>query len=277
MKRYILILSIFFLGNSITSSAQTDSSSSQVKFKLGGFYTSHLHYYGRTDSLRSSGFFPLAELWFNKNIYINAAPVFINNSLTSFEYAGSVLTAGYQFNHNNKSSGHFYLVKPVYKDNSQLVQSALKAQFSSNLTWLNKFANITGGADIRLSDHFDYGMSAGLDHIFRFQLPAGSVIVVDPTAYVNAGTRQFSRTYYKKSSFLLFPGVEQIVTEEAREFKVLSYEFSVPVIFAKGKFQVIAIPSYVIPMNLVVVEGRPDLSERGEKLFYGTFGAKYIF
>lgn len=253
--------------SAIATYAQSDSADKKTQFRLGLYYNSHLNYYGRTDSLRSSGVFPLAELVFGSGIYINAAPVFVNNAVSRFEYAGTVATAGYRFNKKNKFAGNIYVVKPIYKDNSELVQSALKAQLSSQFTWLNKVINLTGGADLKLSDNLDYGATAGIDHIFRFEPGGGVVLVIDPSAYINAGTQRFSKTYYKKSSFLFFPGVEQEVTESVNQFKVLSYEFSMPVIIAKGKFQFLANPAYVLPQNLVV-------TERGENMFYITIGAK---
>ena len=258
----------------VCSRAQSDSAKNRAQFKFGVYYNSHLNYYGRTDSLHSSGVFPLAELWFGKGFYINAAPVFVNNKVSSFEYAGTVATAGYRFNKNDKFGGNIFFVKPIYPDNSQLVQSALKAQFSSNFTLMNKFINITAGADLKLSDNLDYGATAGLDHIFRFEPGKNFVLVLDPSVYINGGTQQFSKTYYKKNSFLLFPGVEQQVTESVNRFSILSYEVSMPIVLAKGKFQLIANPAYVIPQNLVVVEGRPDLSENGQNMFYITLGAK---
>ena len=116
--------------------AQSDSAQ-KTEFKVGIYYNTNLNYYGRTDSLRSSGFFPLAELWFNKNFYINAAPIFVNNSVTSFDYAGTVATAGFRFG-DSKFAGHIYFVKPFYESSSQLVQSALKAQAASSFTWFFK-------------------------------------------------------------------------------------------------------------------------------------------
>lgn len=255
--------------------AQTDSVKNKAVVKIGLFYNSNLNYYGRTDSLRSSGVFPLAEIWFTKNFYINAAPVFVNNAASSFQYAGTVATAGYRFD-DTKWSGNFYFVKPFYQNNSQLVQSALKAQFAAAMTAKNSIVNITVGGDIKLSDKMDFGAMAGVDHIFRAELPGNVVLVFDPSATVNAGTQQFTNTYYKKSSFLFLPGPEQQVTENVKKFSVLSYEMSMPVILAKGKFQVLVIPSYVMPQNLVAVPGRPDLSERGKDMFYVTAGMKVI-
>lgn len=280
MKKNIFTFILFVvLFVSLDAEAQPDST--QIKntpeFKLGVYYNSSLNYYGRTDSLKSSGFFPVAELWFTKNIYITAAPIFITNNTVGFEYAGSVATAGLRFGKENKNAGNFYLVKPLYKDNSQLVQSALKAQAVLTYTWLNKIINLTIGTDVKISDKLDYGATAGLDHIFRIQLPHQSVLVINPSAYLNAGTQQFTKTSYKQSGFLLFPGTQQQVTEEVSNFNILSYEFSVPIVFAKRRLQLIASPAYVLPKNLITVANRPDISERGKNMIYATLGAKIIF
>lgn len=279
MKRHFLLgftTTALFL--SLVAKAQSDSTgkADKTEFKFGVYYNTGLNYYGRTDSLRSSGFFPLAEVWFNKSFYINAAPVFVINNVTPFDYAGTIATAGYRFTTENKFAGNIYFVKPFYKDNSQLVQSALKAQAAATFTWFDKAVNFTGGGDMKISDKVDFGVTGGLDHIFRMQPGDGSVLVIDPSAYLNAGTQQFTKTYYKQSSFLLFPGVEQTVSQKVSNFNILSYEFSMPVIFSTGKFQGIFIPAYVIPENLVTVANRPDLSERGRKMFYATIGVKVI-
>lgn len=257
--------------------AQTDTAKNKVQVKIGVFYNSNLNYYGRTDSLRSSGFFPLAELWVTRNFYINAAPVFVHNKSQRFQYAGTVATAGYQFNDKKKWAGNFYFVKPFYQSNSQLVQSALKAQFSGTLTSKNKIINITGGGDVKFSDKIDFGVIGSIDHIFRIDLPGKAVLVLDPSATVNAGTQQFTNTYYKRNSFLFLPGTNQEVSENVNKFSMLSYEFSMPVVLAKGKFQVLFFPAYVIPENLIKVENRPDLSERGKNLFYATLGTRVVF
>jgi hypothetical protein len=258
--------------------SQTTDEKVKTEFKISANYNTGLNYYGRVDSLRSSGFFPLAELWFNESFYINAAPVFVNNSVESFQYAGMTTSAGYLFNSKNKWLGNIYVVKPFYLESTDLVQSALKAQTGMTFTWLNKIINVTGGGDIKFSDKTDYGITGGLDHIIRYQLNDKTVLVIDPSAFINAGTQQFTRSYLKRANgFLVFPGSEQVVTESAQKFNILSYEFSVPMIMAINKFQLLFTPAYVIPQNLLTVEGRPDLSEKGEKMFYATFGAKMSF
>src|ERR1043165_8219663 len=123
-KIFFQYLLIIFLCPAISINAQQESGKEDnSSCKLGIFYNSHLNYYGRTDSLRSSGIFPLAELWFNKNFYLNGAPVFINNAASTFEYAGSVITLGYMAkSKDEKTLSHIYITTPIYKKSSGLVQ-----------------------------------------------------------------------------------------------------------------------------------------------------------
>ena len=272
------VLLLLMTGYLLNGQSQSADQKAKAEFKISANYNTNLNYYGRVDSLRSSGFFPLAEFWLHESFYINAAPVFVNNPSTSFQYAGTIASAGYQFNSKNKWLGNIYVLKPFYKETSKLVQAALKAQTGMTLTCMNKAINITAGADAKFSDKTDFGATGGLDHIFRSQLNEKSVLVIDPSFYINAGTQQFSKSYIKKTNgFLLFPGSEQMVTASAQKFNILSYELSVPVIFASGKLQLLFTPSYVIPQNLISVAGRPDLSERGKKMFYATIAIKKSF
>ncbi len=263
---------------SFFAGAQTDTAAGPGKasFRAGVFYNSHLNYYGRTDSLRSSGVFPVAELWLGQHLYWSGAPVFTFTGNTPLNYAGTVLTMGYLFR-DNKWAGHCYIVKPVYRENSGLVQSALQWQATASFSRLTGWINFSAGADIKYSDKPDWGLSAGLDHLFRFEPARNKVLVLDPMVTAHAGTQQFTRTSYRKSGFLLFPGIEQEITEKVSRFTILSYEFSMPVVLALGSFQLLANPAYVIPQNLVSVTGRPDLSERGNPLFYVTTGLKMSF
>lgn len=262
---------------SLPGQAQEDSAATKAQFKLSVNYNSNLNYYGRTDSLKSTGFFPMAEIWFGPKFYINAAPVFVNNKIQSFEYAGTVATAGFQ-SLTDKWLTNLYVLKPFYKENSQLVQSALKAQAGITVSSLNKIANISLGGDIKLSDKTDFGATAGLDHIIRIENNDGSAFVMDPSLYAYAGTQNFTNTYYKKKAGLpFFPGTPEQVTETIQQFSILAYEASIPLIYVKGQWMVLATPSYILPQNLITVPGRPDLSERGENMFYVTLGLKRSF
>lgn len=278
MKRLHNIGIIFCLLLSQFASAQSDTTEKQtLKFKIGINYNSGLNYYGRTDSLKSTGVFPLAEVWLSKDVYINAAPVFVNNAVQSMEYAGTVTSLGY-LHTTDKWITNLYVLKPFYKESSELVQSALKAQTGASFSRLTKVINFTFGGDMKFSDKVDFGATAGLDHLIRKEIKNGSVLVIDPSVYAYAGTQNFTNTYFKKRpGNILFPGTTEQINESVTKFNVLAYEFSVPVVYAKGKWMGLFTPSYILPQNLVTVAGRPDLSERGENMFYATLGLKYTF
>ena len=250
-----------------------DSAKQKTQFKLSVNYNSHLNYYGRTDSLRSSGIFPMAEVWFTPDVYINAAPVFVNNKLSQFDYAGTVATIGYQ-HVSAKSITSVYFLKPFYTQQSQLVQAALKAQTGFTVTWLNKLIDLTAGADAKFSDKTDFGLSGGIDHLVKKQFADNAVLVIDPSAFIYAGTQQFTNTYLKHNNFLLLPGTPQQLSESVNHFNVLSYEFSVPVVFAKSKLQLLLTPSYVIPQNLIEGENNNGAAETGRKMLYATAAVK---
>lgn len=278
MKRIqITILSISLLFFQF-SFAQGDSSQKQKpKFKIGINYNSGLNYFGRTDSLKSSAIFPSAELWFTKDVYVSASPVFVKNAVQSFEYAGTVTSLGY-LHTTDKWISNLYILKPFYKQSSELVQSALKAQTGLSFSRLTKILNVTLGGDLKYSDKIDFGATAGIDHLVRKQLKDNSVLVIDPSFYAYAGTQNFTGTYYKKKSgFLFFPGSSEQVNESVTKFNVLAYEFSIPVVYAKGKWMALLTPSYILPQNLATIANRPDLSEKGQNMLYATIGVKYTF
>src|SRR6185436_17687954 len=154
--RHIGIVLLFILTVCLANGQADTTEKTKTGFKISANYNTGLNYYGRIDSLHSSGFFPLAELWFNEKFYINAAPVFVNNSAAAFQYAGTVAAAGYQFNSDNKVLGNIYVIKPFYQESAELVQSALKAQAGMTVTLLNKVLNVTGGGDVKFSDKTDY-------------------------------------------------------------------------------------------------------------------------
>jgi hypothetical protein len=103
-------------------------------------------------------------------------------------------------------------------------------------------------------------------------------LVIDPSFTVYAGTQNFTNSYYqKKPGFLILPGTSQQVTNDVQHFNILAYEFSVPFICTKDRWQVLITPAYILPQNLIAVQGRPDLSEKGQNMFYGTIGLKRTF
>jgi hypothetical protein len=270
------IPALIILLSTVAQAQQKDEETSTIDFKLSANYNTNLNYFGRTDSLQSSGFFPMAELWVNNNFYINAAPIFVNNKMQSFVYEGTIATLGFQ-HVSEKLITHAFFMKPLYTEETKLVQSALKAQTGLNLTALNKILNVTLGADLKFSDKTDLGAMFGVDHLILFPEKNDLRLIIDPGFYAYAGTQNFTRTYQEQKRGLFLLPTNNQVTENEQNFNLLAFEFAVPIILTKNKFEFSATPSYIMPKNLIKVEGRPDLSEQGENTFYTTFSMKYTF
>jgi hypothetical protein len=248
--------------------AQEDSDSLEKKDVFSGSinYQSRLHYFGRVDSFKSSGLFPVLGYEFKNGLYAQVTTVFVQSAALPLDYTGASIEAGYKFPESKHFEGNLFASKFFYEDQSTLVQSALQAQAGVNMSYKNKIMNVNGGFDLKFSDQTDFGATAGVDHLFVTPIKGWnkSAIAVMPSATMYAGTQNFTTTHTRKDNFLGIP-VTQEKTEQVQKFSILAYEFSAPVVLVVGKLNAYAIPSYVIPQNLVI-------SEKGENLFYVTVG-----
>lgn len=264
--RYLLFLAMFlpalvFAQENTTKTTQKDEFSASVN------YQSALHYFGRTDSLKSSGLFPSIGIQSKTGLYAQGNFIFIQNTSLPLSYTGTTIEAGYRFPQTDHFTGNIFYTQFLYRDKSTLVQSALKSQTGINLAYTNPILNINVGADLKFSDQTDVGATLGVDHLFIFKSGDHSAFALDPSIYAYAGTQKFTSTYFEKKNVLGIP-VGQQTTRETTQFNILSYEVSVPVVYVSGKCNASITPAYVVPQNLVTVAGRPDLSERGKEMFY---------
>ena len=134
------------------------------------------------------------------------------------------------------------------------------------------FENPTTPVDVTI-----YSMEGAKVYYNRFT-QAGSVISFKvPTFTANAGTQNFTSTYYKKRSANGIPLPPQLVTETGKRFQLLSFEASVPIVYVYKKLALSFTPGYVIPQNIIKVAGRPDLSENASNLFYANVGVFFTF
>ena len=259
-----------------TSNSQNIQDSAKNEFSASINYQSNLHYFGRVDSLKSSGILPVIGLKSKTGLYLNSTFIFVQNAATSLNYAATILEAGYKFPYSKNFSGNIYYNHFLYKDKSVLVQSALKGQAGINTIYNNKIVNVNVGGNVKLSNSAtDFGVTAGLDKLFLFRNIIDNVVLaINPSAYIYSGTHNYFKNVKNSSGQGIggLLGSNNTFVQQAKQFAILSYEVSVPVVLVKGKFNAYVSPAYVIPQNLVTISGRPDLSERGNNLFYLSAG-----
>ncbi len=268
-KKYILLLLLApFAGIAQIDSTKAEGSAKKKnEFSASINYQSNLHYFGRVDSFKSSGLFPIIGYQLKNGLYGQGTAVFVQNPSTPFSYTGASVELGYRFPEKKHFEGNVYVSKFLYSDQSVLVQSALQGQTGVNITYKNKIVNVTGGADLKLSDQIDIGATAGINHLFVKKITGWkkSAIAVMPMATLNAGTQNFTNTYIDKTNVLGVPVTRQR-TEKIEQFNILSYEFAAPIVLVAGKFNTYVIPSYVMPQNLI------SGLENGKDLFYIIIG-----
>lgn len=257
-----------------TTAADSAKTDKKNVFTASINYVNRLNYYGRVDSLKSSGLLPIIGYESKIGLYATGTFIFTANTAQPLTYAGTSLEAGYKFPENKHFAGNVFYNQFFYSNTADIVQSAVKAQTGINASYKNKYVNFTGGAELRFSDNTDIGVSGALDHLFivKFKGIKKSALAFNPTATVNAGTQKFVQTFSKKTGGILggLPGNNRTETENINRFSILSYEFSMPVVFVVNKFYAALTPAYVLPQNLITVRNNPALSETGSNLFYVT-------
>ena len=281
MKHPIAILALigmmFLSKNTSAQSGEEPGSSgdkeSSVSVTPRVDYISRLHYFGRTDNLKSSALVPTLTIKFGEGFYISSSAVFINNAKRSMDYSVISAGAGYKFGDESGWAGNIYANKYFYTGQKQ-VQSAQKADAGLVLSWLDKVIDINASAGVAFSNKADFFVSGGIDHAFRFA-DEKNVFVIIPSVTANAGTQNYTYSYMVKRNILIVPVADEQLTKSARGFRLLSYEASVPMVYVRGRFSASLTPGYVLPQNLVTVAGRPDLSEHASGLFYCNAGISF--
>lgn len=289
MKHLLLLFAAFTLVGAAAAQSQTQPTSSPdpskenvqppaakttVTFFGGAVFASRLHYYGRTDSLTSSALLPTILIQLDSvGLYASGTSVLLNNKLQTLDYAGTIAELGYKFGKPGKGLGGNVYANKFFYNTTQLPQSALKAQTGLNLMHSNKIVNVTATGSAAFSDKTDFFASAGLNKNFKW-VKGKNVFVVTPTFVANAGSQNFISSNYK-STLPGLPGQE--VIESSNRFNILSYEASIPLIYARKHIFFIVTPSYVIPENVVKVNNHPELSENAKNLFYTNITLLYSF
>lgn len=264
-----------FAQENLTIEQPVDENKEKTSLMLSSNYVSKLHYFGRTDSLKSTALIPNILLQFGNGIFFNSSFIFINNQQQNLQYNATVAGAGYKFGESQGFGGSIYADKFFY-DNNTLVQSSQKGQAGIRLSNLNKALDVHLSASTVFADKSDYFASLGVNHNFIIRKD-NSVFVIVPSLTANAGTQNFTSIYYKKRNVFGIPAGEEQVIESSRRFQMLSYEASIPIVYVYKKLILNFTPGYVIAQSVIKVAGRPDLSENASNLFYANVGIAVKF
>ena len=134
----------------------------------------------------------------------------------------------------------------------------------------------------------DWGSTLALDHSFYLM---DESLEITPTLTMWAGTTKYLGKHYEKVFTPKQPGGNSYTVavdlSDATRFKILDYEWSLPVTYTLNKWSFYAIPTYAIPVNaanavitITKPNGQPVNKNFTEKLsnrFFFSLGVEYEF
>ncbi|QNK63996.1 hypothetical protein H7F33_05760 [Pedobacter sp. PAMC26386] len=255
--------------------------------KIGINYLNNSVFMGRSDTAQTAVISPNMKYVFASGIYISGSIDYLPNTKTK-KINGGDLAAGYILSMTDNLDLGFSFTKLFYSSNSTQIASSQSA--TANISLDYDIADI-----ITPSVSLDYAfnkrgfgndifLSAGLSHDFiKEDLFGGSgVLIIAPMFIFNAGTQNFYDAYLvgKKFKNANKTAAEQkIIDAQKRDlskFKLLDYEFSVPITYKVNHFIFTFIPTYSIAQNKLPASITSNLSNKS-RLFNFEIGAAFKF
>lgn len=263
--------------------------SDKTYFETGLTYLSNSVYQGRHDSLKTSYLTPSFSYYHKSGFYANGSLSYLNSAGVSridlFE-----IDAGYSFT-AHQLSGEISGEKDFYNSQSKNVKSETKGSVNGTLSYDFGFIKplLQGGIVFNKTD--DYYAALGLEHSFFL---ADDNFEITPSIVMNASTQNYYSSYYTKRKYAAKrknqTGPGTIINgylPNASEFKIMDYEFSVPIYYSAGKFIFDITPTLADPVNPNIVlltvtppSGISVSKARTEKLsnvFFWSAGITYSF
>ncbi len=262
IKLYKALLLCALCCNSFIALAQTKTtedldSKSGLEIQLN--YLSNSVFMGRADSITTAIITPQLKYTFGSGIYLSGSVYMVPNRKKN-KVDGGDLTLGYKFDVTDNLSGGLAFSKFFYSSNSTQVSSSQSSTISGDLSYDDGFINPTLTADYNFNKqgiNGDLFVNLSLSHDFDINSIFGKadVLTLSPTIEVNTGTQNFYNGYvvYRKrkatQNSATAIALLQSYQTELSQYKLLDYEFSLPVEYAAGNFTFNLTPTYALAQN----------------------------
>lgn len=239
-------------------------SEKQASFKVGVNYLSNNVFMGRADTVRTPTIITDVKYTFKNGIYLSGTVNYIPNRVTNKLDGGSA-SLGYNFDITDNMGGGVSFTQLFYTANSTQIGSAIGSTINANLNYdIESIITPTVSVDYNfLKQGFghDIFVNAGLSHDFTIDgiFTGNDFFIISPTVSLNAGTQNFYDAYFvlKKykltaKALALESAVESLIIKrknQLSQFKMLDYEFSVPVEYKMGALILSFTPTYAMSEN----------------------------
>jgi hypothetical protein len=277
-----LLISIAAFAQDETDSLQTDLPKSYFKASLE--YLNNSVYLGRKDSVNIPYLTPEISYHFKSGFFLNASASYLPAESRIDE---STIGGGYAFS-KKKWDGEFSAEKYFYSSKSYNVKAETKGDVSATIDYDAGFITPGISTFIDFSAKNDYGGSFSLEHDFSL---FHDNMDLSPSFVVNASTQNSYAQYYQKRKYAKTKKGKALGysvtanTFNTSNFKILDYEFSVPIDYTVKRFTLSFTPVYAIPVNpntvvltIKTLNGNTNTKTFTENLgnsFYWSFGVAY--
>ncbi len=273
IKFYTIALVCAFTCNAYIALSQTKKDSIKAKtdtvkktdhkkdfVKFGVNYVSDNVFMGRADTVRTPTIIPEIKYTFKSGIYISGSFDIIPNRKKN-KLDGGDLSLGYDFDITDDLSGGISYSKLFYSSTSTQISSSISSTFNGNLTYdIGDIISPSMDVDYNINKqgvNGDVFLNLGLSHDFITEglFATKDILLVSPTVAANSGTQNFYDGYlvYHKLKNAKRDAAETSLlaayTAQLSEYKVLDYEFSVPVEYKTGSFIFQFTPIYALAQN----------------------------
>lgn len=267
-----------FAQEEIKTSLDKDTIETKSKFTTGINFLSNNVYLGRTDSATVTYISPYIQYTHKSGLY----------GLVSMSYQPNpgarridlvTLEAGYDLSLGDKFNWGIYADKFFYNSKSQSITAVNNFGIGTYASY--NFFNVIqllGGGGLSFNEKADYVVDLGLSHTFT-----ADNFEIAPTALMNAGTQNFYNSYITNRTIQNKKGkvitvVQQQTVQEASAFKVLDYEFSLPMNYKLNHFKVEITPTYAVPVNPATILSSTGLEKENlSNHFYLIADLSYYF
>ena len=220
-------------------------------------YLSNNVYLGRKDSSVTPYITPTFGYYHKSGLFANLSASYL---ASAGEGRIDVVTAeaGYSISKGN-FEGELTADKFWFNSSSYNVRSEVKGSIALYGSYDLGFIKPTVSPTVNIGNKSsDFALILGLEHSFTFSDDAFEII---PTIKGGWSTQNYYNSYYKKRKFVVKrKGVTTTVNGtrsgsvlNASQFKMLDYEFTLPISYTIKKFTLNFSPVYAIPVNPAVV------------------------
>ena len=225
-------------------------------FSVGLSYLSNNVYFGRKDTVRIPYLTLSASYYHKSGLYVSLAASWLPESgqdridLASAE-------AGYRFQSKKlegQASAYFFF----FSNQSNNVKADLRESFSFFVGYDLGFIKPVITPIVDVSHQLDFATMLGLEHTFYL---LKHKLDITPAINANASTQNYYNSYYRDRKFRI--KIKKVPTQvnvnvtgevlNAAAFKLLDYEFTMPVNLKLKNFTFSFTPVYAIPTNPATV------------------------